>query len=145
MLGVFTAAVTLVRLGIPLIAHRLREATVLRTAMLLTAGVFAVYPFAATPWWMGGCAAMLGLTLGAVQPMIMSTLHHLTPAHRHGEAIALRSMAINFSSSVMPLAFGLLGTALGPGALFWLMGAAVGSGSWAARGLAAAFAADDGR
>ena len=145
VLGVFTAAVTLVRFGIPLIAHRLREATVLRTAMLLTAGVFAVYPFAATPWWMGGCAAMLGLTLGAVQPMIMSTLHHLTPAHRHGEAIALRSMAINFSSSVMPLAFGLLGTALGPGALFWLMGAAVGSGSWAARGLAAAFAADDGR
>ena len=72
--------------------------------------------------------------------MIMSTLHQLTPAHRHGEAIAFRSMAINFSSSVMPLAFGLAGTALGPAALFWLMGAAVGSGSWAAVGLRKVFA-----
>jgi hypothetical protein len=67
--------------------------------------------------------------------MIMSTLHQLTPAHRHGEAIALRSMAINFSSTVMPLGFGMLGSALGAGALFWLMGAAVGAGSLAARRL----------
>jgi MFS family permease len=142
VLGIFTAAVTAVRFAIPLLAHRLREVTVLRTAMLLTGVVFALYPFAATPWLMGGCALLLGLTLGAVQPMIMSTLHHLTPAHRHGEAIAFRSMAINFSSSVMPLAFGLAGTALGPGALFWLMGAAVGGGSWAAKGLQKVFAAE---
>ena len=141
VLGVFTAAVTLVRFVIPLLAHRLREVTVLRTAMLLTGAVFAVYPFAGTPWAMGGCAVLLGLALGAVQPMIMSTLHHLTPAHRHGEAIAFRSMAINFSSSVMPLAFGLAGTALGPGALFWLMSAALGGGSWAALGLRKVFVA----
>lgn len=146
VLGVFTAAVTGVRFAIPLLAHRLDEVTVLRAAMLLTGAVFCLYPFAATPWAMGGCAALLGLTLGAVQPMVMSTLHHLTPAHRHGEAIALRSMAINLSSAVMPLSFGLVGTALGPGALFWLMGAAVGGGSVAVRGLRAAFgrAADDG-
>ena len=84
---------------------------------------------------MGACAVVLGLALGVVQPMIMSTLHQLTPAHRHGEAIALRSMAINFSSTVMPLGFGVLGSALGAGALFWLMGAAVGAGSLAARRL----------
>ena len=142
VLGTFTAAVTLVRFAIPLLAHRLREVTVLRTAMLLTGAVFSVYPFAATPWLMGGCALLLGLALGAVQPMIMSTLHHLTPVHRHGEAIAFRSMAINFSSSVMPLAFGVAGTALGPGALFWLMGAAVGGGSWAAHGLQKVFVAE---
>ena len=142
VLGTFTAAVTLVRFAIPLLAHRLSEVVVLRCAMLLTGMVFALYPFAATPWLMGGCALMLGLTLGAVQPMIMSTLHHLTPAHRHGEAIAFRSMAINFSSSVMPLVFGAAGTALGPGVLFWAMGAAVGGGSWAARGLSKVFASD---
>ena len=142
VLGTFTAAVTLVRFAIPLLAHRLSEVVVLRCAMLLTGMVFALYPFAATPWLMGGCALMLGLTLGAVQPMIMSTLHHLTPANRHGEAIAFRSMAINFSSSVMPLVFGAAGTALGPGVLFWAMGAAVGGGSWAASGLSKVFASD---
>ncbi|OGB06081.1 MAG: MFS transporter [Burkholderiales bacterium RIFCSPHIGHO2_12_FULL_69_20] len=140
VLGIFTAAITVVRFIVPLLAHRLKEVTVLRAAMVMTAGVFALYPFAATPWLMAGCATLLGLALGAVQPMIMSTLHHLTPPNRHGEAIAFRSMTINFSSSVMPLAFGLAGTALGPAAVFWLMGAAVGGGSWAVKGLARVFA-----
>lgn len=141
VLGIFTAAVTVVRFVIPLLAHRLQEVTVLRAAMVMTAAVFAIYPFAGTPWLMAGCATLLGLALGAVQPMIMSTLHHITPPDRHGEAIAIRSMTINFSSSVMPLAFGVAGTALGPGAVFWLMGAAVGGGSWAVRGLQRVFAA----
>jgi MFS family permease len=141
VLGIFTAAITVVRFVVPLLAHRLQEVTVLRAAMVMTAGVFALYPFAATPWLMAGCATLLGLALGAVQPMIMSTLHHLTPPNRHGEAIAFRSMTINFSSSVMPLAFGVAGTALGPGAVFWLMGAAVGGGSWAVKRLASVLAA----
>ena len=63
----------------------------------------------------------------------MNTSAPLTPPERHGQAIALRSMTINASSAVMPLMFGALGGALGVGALFWLVGAAVGAGSWAAR------------
>lgn len=135
VLGSFTLAVTAVRFVIPLMAHRLNEVAVLRSAMVLTGLVFAAYPFAGTPWMMGACATLLGLTLGSVQPMIMSTLHHLTPPSRHGEAIAFRSMAINASSSVMPMAFGVAGTALGPGVMFWIMGAAVAAGSWVAGGL----------
>jgi len=42
-------------------------------------------------------------------------------------------MAINLSSAVMPLGFGLAGATLGASALFWMMGAAVASGSVAAR------------
>jgi MFS family permease len=76
---------------------------------------------------------LLGLALGCVQPMIMSTLHHITPDERHGEAIALRSMTINFASALMPLLFGALGATLGASMLFWLMGAAVGAGSVPAR------------
>ncbi len=135
LLGTFTTAVTLVRFAIPLLAHRLDPLHVLRGAMLLTALSFALYPLAPSATLMGGCAALLGLTLGAVQPMVMNTLHLLTPEQRHGEAIAFRSMAINLSSSVMPLAFGLAGAALGAGVLFWLMGAAVAAASWAVPGL----------
>jgi predicted MFS family arabinose efflux permease len=75
----------------------------------------------------------LGLALGSVQPMIMTTLHQLTPHDRHGEAIALRSMTINFSSAVMPLAFGVAGAAVGVASLFWVMGALVAAGSTQAR------------
>ena len=78
-----------------MLAHRLRESPVLVGAMLLPAVVFAVYPFAHSAWLMGCCAVVLGLALGAVQPMIMTTLHQITPSARHGEAIALRSMAMS--------------------------------------------------
>ena len=129
VLGTFAAAVAAVRFAIPLLAHRVREPTVLRGALLATAAVFAVYPLTRSAASMAACAAALGLALGAVQPMIMTALHRVTPAHRHGEAIALRSMAINLSSTLMPLAFGLGGSAFGAGALFWGMAAIVAAGS----------------
>ena len=133
ILGTFTLSVSGVRLIVPMVAHRLDEVVVLRAAMLATGLVFAVYPIARTPVLMGCCAVLLGLTLGAVQPMIMTTLHHLSPDHRHGEALAFRSMTINASSTVMPLLFGALGTVVGAAVLFWGVGAAVGAGSWMAR------------
>ncbi len=135
ILGTFTLAVSGVRLLIPLWAHRMSEIVVLRLAMVGTGVVFGLYPLAQTPSLMGICAVLLGLTLGSVQPMIMSTLHQLTPNGRYGEAIAMRSMVMNASSTAMPLVFGAAGTALGAAALFWLVGAAVASGSWVARRL----------
>jgi sugar phosphate permease len=122
---------------IPWLAHRLDPTRVVQAAMVGTGVVFALYPLAPTPPLMAVCAALLGVTLGSVQPMIMSTLHRLTPAQRHGEALAFRSMAINASSTVMPLVFGAAGAAVGAGAMFWLVGGAVGAGSWVARRLAA--------
>lgn len=133
ILGLFALAVAAVRLALPMIAHRLQERQVLVGAMLATAALFAVYPLMPNDWLMAVCAVLLGMSLGSVQPMIMSTLHHITPPERHGEAIALRSMAINASSAAMPLLFGVLGAALGAGALFWAMGLAVAAGSFAAR------------
>ena len=138
VLGVFAAAVALVRLAIPTLAHRLRESHVLVGAMLLTGAVFAVYPLVRSASMMCACAVVLGLALGSVQPMIMSTLHQLTPPDRHGEAIALRSMMLNISSAVMPLMFGLAGAVLGAASLFWVMGTLLVAGSTQARHIGAA-------
>jgi predicted MFS family arabinose efflux permease len=135
VLGALAVAVTLVRLVIPLLAHRLSEAQVLSGAMAVVASVFALYPLASSAWQMGACASVLGLALGCSQPMIMTTLHQITPARRHGEAIALRSMAINLSSALMPLSFGAVGSALGAAGLFWSMGALVALGAFIARSL----------
>jgi MFS family permease len=137
ILGGFTLSVSGVRLLLPLLAHRVREVAVVRASMLGTAAVFALYPLATSPWLMGACAAMLGVTLGIVQPMIMSLLHHVTPEARHGEAIALRSMSINAASTMMPLLFGAVGAALGAALLFWVMAAATAAGSSTAQGLRA--------
>ena len=135
ILGLFAGAVTAVRLVIPLLAHRLGPPQVLSAAMLLTAAVFAAYPFASSAALMALCALVLGLALGAVQPMVMSTLHHITPTGRHGEVIAMRSMVVNLSSTVMPLLFGLVGSTVGADPLFWAMGAVVAAGSISAKGM----------
>jgi MFS family permease len=133
ILAVFAMGVAGVRLAVPLLAHRLSASKVLVATMLSTAAVFGVYPMLHSAWAMGLCAAWLGLSLGATQPMVMSMLHHITPGDRHGEAIALRSMTINCSSTLMPLLFGLAGSVVGAGALFWLMGAMTGLGCLQAR------------
>jgi MFS family permease len=138
ILGSFTLSVTGIRLLVPWVAHRLREITVLRVAMVCTGAVFVLYPLAPNAGLMGCGAVLLGITLGSVQPMVMSMLHQLTPDQRHGEALALRSMALNASSTLMPLVFGATGTLVGAAALFWAVGAAVGAGSWLARRLAPA-------
>jgi sugar phosphate permease len=131
ILGTFTLSVSAIRLVIPALAHRMEETAMIRWGMLGTGAVFALYPLATSPWQMALCAAVLGVTLGSTQPMVMSALHHLTPDNRHGETLAFRSMAINLSSTLMPLMFGAAGLAVGAGALFWLVGGSVAAGSWA--------------
>lgn len=133
ILGAFTLSVSGIRLVIPLVAHRLDDTRVLRWSMWGTGLILAVYPLAHTSWLMGLCAVLLGVTLGSSQPMVMTALHHLTPEDRHGQALALRSMAINLSSTVMPLSFGLAGAAVGAAGVFWACGAMVTAGGWSVR------------
>jgi MFS family permease len=129
ILGAFALAATAIRLLMPWLASRLHEATVIGVAMVSTAGLFAIYPLVHTAWLMGVLSVLLGVALGSVQPMVMSTLHQITPKHRHGEALGLRSMAINGSSVVMPLLFGSAGVLVGVSGVFWSVGLAVGAGS----------------
>ena len=132
ILGSFAVAAALVRLAIPLLASQLQEWKVVTTSMLVTATVFAIYPFMPTPITMGMCSVVLGLALGAVQPMILSTLHQITPHALHGQALALRLMITNMSSVLMPMLFGTAGVAAGVSVVFWTMGSMVAAGSRAA-------------
>ncbi len=129
ILGGFAVAAALVRVVMPLMAALLREWAVIATAMAATAVLFAVYPLVQSAAAMGLCSILLGVALGSVQPMIMSMLHQITPEHQHGEAIAMRMIAINASSVAMPLLFGLAGAVIGISGVFWVTGAAVAGGT----------------
>jgi predicted MFS family arabinose efflux permease len=130
VLGSFAIAAACVRLLMPLVAAHLREWVVLSVAMAVTAAVFLVYPLMPSAWAMGLCSVVLGLALGSVQPMVMSTLHQITPHAQHGQALGLRLMSINLSSVVMPVLFGTAaGTVVGVTMVFWTVGAAVGLGA----------------
>ncbi|RYF39432.1 MAG: MFS transporter, partial [Comamonadaceae bacterium] len=119
ILGGFAVAAALVRVVLPLVAAHVREWAVLAGAMLAAAAIFGLYPLTTSALGMGVCSVLLGLALGMVQPMVMSMLHQITPAQRHGEAIGLRLMAINASSVAMPLLFGSAGAVIGIGGVFW--------------------------
>jgi MFS family permease len=132
ILGGFALAATAVRVALPLLAAHLQEWLVITVAMLMTAVLFGLYPFMTSALGMGVCSVLLGLSLGSVQPMIMSTLHQITPEARHGEALGLRLMMINASSVLMPMLFGTAGAVIGVSVVFWVMGAGVATGAqWA--------------
>lgn len=109
-------------------AH-LREWAVITGAMVATAILYGVYPLVQSSLAMGVCSALLGLSLGSVQPMVMSALHQITPVHRQGEALGLRLMSINVSSILTPLVFGSVGAAVGVASVFWAVGATVACGT----------------
>jgi predicted MFS family arabinose efflux permease len=129
ILGAFAIAAAAVRVLLPVLAHSLREWAVITVAMVLTAMLMVVYPLMPTALSMGVVSVFLGFTLGTVQPMVMSTLHQITPEERHGEALGLRMMAINGSSVLMPLLLGAVGAAVGTSALFWATAVAVCAGA----------------
>ena len=137
ILGAFAIAAAVVRVVLPMVAAHLREWAMITGAMIATAFLFAIYPFLVTPLEMAACSIVLGFALGSVQPMMMSTLHQITPDHRHGEALALRMIVVNASSVAMPVLFGAVGAVVGVSAVFWGVGAAVGAGSRLAYGLRA--------
>jgi predicted MFS family arabinose efflux permease len=135
ILGSFAVATLVVRVLMPMVAAHLREWAVVTVAMAATALLFAIYPLVHDPLAMGLFSFMLGLALGSVQPMVMSMLHQFTPEHRHGEAVALRMIAINACSVAMPMLFGAAGTVIGISGVFWIVGIGVGGATRLAVGL----------
>ena len=129
ILGGFAIAAAAVRMVLPILAERVREWAVIAGSMAVTAVLFGIYPFMPSAAGMLVCSVLLGLALGAVQPMVMSTLHQITPVERYGEALGLRIMAINLSSVSMPMLFGAMGAVVGISGVFWVVGAVVGMGT----------------
>lgn len=135
ILGAFAIAAAVVRVFIPVVTANMREGAVLMGSMAATAVLFAIYPFMQVAAAMGICSVLLGLVLGCVQPMVMSTLHQITPEHRQGQAVAVRLMLINASSVAMPMLFGAAGAVIGISGVFWVVSAVAAAGTRLAYGV----------
>jgi MFS family permease len=142
ILGAFAVAAAAIRVVLPMVASRLSERTVITGSNVITALVFAAYPLMTSAIGMGMCSVLLGIALGAVQPMVMSMLHQITPHARHGEALGLRVMTLNASSVAMPMLFGAAGAVIGVAGVFWIVGGVVALGTRAVWGLRVPGAAD---
>jgi predicted MFS family arabinose efflux permease len=133
LLGAFGVAVFAVRLLLPLVAHRLTEWQMLIVATMVTGTGFLLFPLVHTVPVLMVFSFILGAGFGGAQPMLMSLLYTHAPPGRGGEAVAVRTLLINFSQAGMPLLFGALGAALGMTPVFWTMAVALAASGWLAR------------
>ncbi|HYC47542.1 MAG TPA: MFS transporter [Burkholderiales bacterium] len=133
LLGVFGAAVFVVRVLLPLVVHHVDEWKMLLGAMFFTAFVLALIPLVSHPALLIALSFLIGIGLGGAQPMIMALLYNKAPAGRGAEAVGIRTLVLNFSQTAIPLMFGALGAALGMTPVFLTMALAVAAGGWYAR------------
>jgi MFS family permease len=128
ILGCFSAATFVVRLGMPWISRRFSEWQVLVSALMLSVLCYGLFPLMREPLSLMTVAAILGLAVGSSQPNMLALLHHAAPAGRAAEAVGVRITIGNACQVILPLAFGGAGAALGLSAVFWSMGAMIGAG-----------------
>lgn len=133
VMGAFAAATFAVRLAMPFIASRVKPWSLLATSLLISSISFVAIPFTNSVGLLMAIMFLMGLGLGAPQPMVLTLLHQSAPVGRAGEALGLRTTLINTSQTVMPLVFGVVGAALGMTPLFWGMAVALLGGSVFAR------------
>jgi predicted MFS family arabinose efflux permease len=132
--GAFGVGSAAVRVALPWIARRVPEWKLLGATLVLAGAGYFVFPFCVTVATMLPLALVLGLVLGCGQPVVMSLLHVTAPPGRTGEAVGLRAAITSLGQTVLPLACGAFGTALGMLPLFWAVAALLGlGGGFAAR------------
>lgn len=129
ILGCFATAVALVRFLVPALLRHAREWLLITLAAAAAGGILLAYPFARSAVTMAALSMLLGIAAGSVQPMALTLLHYISPAHRRGEAMAMRLMLSNSTGVVMPMLLGAVGGLLGVSVVFWLMGSLVAAGS----------------
>jgi hypothetical protein len=108
--------------------RRVPEWKLLGAALVLSGCGYLAFPFCVTVATMLPLALGLGLVLGSGQPVVMGLLHVTAPPERTGEAVGLRAAITSLGQTVLPLACGAFGTALGLLPLFWLVAGVLGVG-----------------
>lgn len=113
VMACFSAATFVIRIVLPAISRRLDAWQVLSSVLIFSAALYCLFPLFPSALWLGFLSVLLGLGLGATQPLVMALLHNNTPPGRAGAAVGIRGGIINTSQTLAPILFGAVGTALG--------------------------------
>ena len=116
------------RLILPRLIAWLNEEKVLAYALVLGALSFIAVPFLTTAFLLSWMAFCLGFGLNVSQPISMIIMYARSPEGRSGEALGVRFAVDNVTKLCAPVLFGLIATALGVAALFWINAAMLGAG-----------------
>jgi MFS family permease len=133
VMSTFALATFVVRAALTMLVRQVHHWTLISSAMALAALAYVLFPFVDSVPLLMALSFMLGLGLGASQPVIMALLYEASPPGRQGEAVGIRTTMMNGSQTFIPLASGAISAALGMAPVFGLIAALLFGGAWFAR------------
>jgi MFS family permease len=133
VMSCFALATFAVRAALTQLVRRVQQWLLIGSAMAVAASAYLLFPFVQSVPLLMALSFMLGLGLGASQPVIMALLYEASPPGRQGEAVGIRTTMLNGSQTFIPLASGALSSALGMTPVFALIAAALYAGAWFAK------------
>lgn len=133
IMATFSIATFVVRLAMPIFARRVRHWVLIAGALALSGTSYVLFPFAESVALLMAISFVLGLGLGCAQPVIMAVLYNASPPGRQGEAVGVRTLMLNASHTVIPLASGAISAAVGMAPAFWALAACLLVGAWYAK------------
>jgi MFS family permease len=129
VLSMNAAAAFVVRLVLPYTLRTYSEEKVLMFAFCLGAASFVMIPFFENWIVLAIAAFIFGLGMGGGQPVVTMRMFSYSAKGRSGETLGLRMTVNRLTRLVGPMVFGVIASAIGLPALFWINAALLGSGA----------------
>ena len=134
IMSCFALATFVVRAVLTQLVRSLRQWLLIATAMTLAGSTYMLFPLVESVPLLMALSFILGIGLGASQPVIMAVLYEASPPGRQGEAVGIRTTMLNCSQTFIPLASGAISAALGMTPVFALISLLLLGGAWFAKG-----------
>jgi MFS family permease len=129
LLSLMAAASFVVRFALPNLIARFGDERLLAYSFVITAVGFSLVPLFESVIALAVITFVFGLGMGCGQPITTMLIFSRSTEGRSGETLGLRQ-AVNNSLRVLgPSVFGVIATALGLAAVFWISAAMMGVGS----------------
>jgi MFS family permease len=138
VMSCFAVATFVVRAVLTQLVRHVHHWLLIGSAMTVAGIAYFLFPLVQSVPLLMTLSFILGLGLGASQPVIMALLYEASPPGRQGEAVGIRTTMLNCSQTFIPLASGAISSAFGMAPVFTLIAALLLAGAWFARNRVAA-------
>src|SRR4051794_2023199 len=133
IMSTFAFATFVVRAVLTQLVRHVKPWMLISSAMAVAGVAYFLFPFVERVPVLMALSFLLGLGLGASQPVIMALLYEASPPGRQGEAVGIRTTMLNMSQTFIPLFSGAISAALGMIPVFCLISLMLLGGAWFAR------------
>ena len=129
LLALMAAASFVVRFALPNLIARFGDERLLAYSFVITAAGFSLVPLFESVIALGVISFVFGLGMGCGQPITTMLIFSRSAEGRSGETLGLRQAVNNLLRVLGPSVFGVVASAIGLAAVFWISAAMMGGGA----------------